>query len=177
MQIKKVETGYLKENCYVISIDDACLVIDPGDDFDKIKNIIGNKKVLAVLITHYHFDHIGALNDVVKEYNPIVIDYKNDKDQIIGPFKFEIIDTKGHKEDSVSYYFKKDKIMFVGDFLFKKAIGRCDLKGGNVNDMIKSIEKIKKYDKDIVIYPGHGSSTTLERELNENLYLKGELYE
>ena len=177
MNIKKIETGYLKENCYIIFKDNCCLVVDPGDDYYKIKKEIENKNVLAVLITHYHFAHIGALQDILEEYNPIVLDYKSDKKQNIGPFKFEIIDTKGHKEDAVTYYFKEDKIMFTGDFLFKETIGRCDLDGGNLKGMLNSLNKIKKYDNSITIYPGHGDCTTLEYEIKNNPYLKGEFYE
>ena len=112
MKVEKIETGYLKENCYVISINDECLVVDPGDEFDKIKELIGDKKVLACLITHYHFDHIGCINDIKKEYNCNIIDYKNDKLQTIGPFNFEIIENKGHTNDSVSFYFKDENIMY-----------------------------------------------------------------
>ena len=65
-----------------------------------------------------------------------------------------------------------EKIMFVGDFIFKGTIGRCDLKGGNINDMKRSINLIKKYDKKIKLYPGHGDYTTLEYEMNNNLYMR-----
>lgn len=177
MKVERVETGYLKENCYVISIGNQLLVIDPGDDFLKIKSLIGNRKVLGVLITHYHFDHVGALQEVMDLYKVPVIDYRSNKSQSIGPFKFEIIKTPGHKEDCVTYYFKDDEIMFVGDFIFKDSIGRCDLDGGNVSDMKKSIDKIKKYDKKIVMYPGHGDKTSLEYELKNNIYMKGDLNE
>ena len=47
--------------------------------------------------------------------------------------------------DSITFYFKEDKVMFVGDFIFKDSIGRCDLSGGSINDMKKSIDIIKKY--------------------------------
>ena len=67
MEINKIVTGALDENCYVISDDKTCLVVDPGDDFENIKEIIGDKKVLAVLITHSHFDHIGALRNFLKK--------------------------------------------------------------------------------------------------------------
>ena len=60
--------------------------------------------------------------------------------------------------------------MFTGDFLFRGSIGRCDL-GGSEEDMVKSIEKIKKYDEDIVIYPGHGESSDLASEFKWNIYL------
>ena len=67
--------------------------------------------------------------------------------------------------------------MFVGDFIFKGTIGRCDLKGGNVNDMKKSINLIKMYDKKIKLYPGHGEYTYLGYELENNKYIKGDFYE
>lgn len=177
MKIKKVEVGYLEENCYVISINDECLIIDPGDEFLKIKKLINNKKVLGILITHYHFDHIGALEEAKKEYNVHIIDYKSNVVQKIGLFNFEIIKTPGHKEDAVTYYFKDDKVMFVGDFIFEGSIGRCDLEGGNFEDMKKSISKIKEYDKDITLYPGHGNATTLKYEIENNPYMKGDFDE
>ena len=177
MKIECVKTCYLAENCYVIGINNYALVIDPGDDFIKIKDLIGDKKVLAALITHYHFDHVGALDDVINFYKVPVIDYKSDKNQEIGPFKFEIIKTPGHKEDAVTYYFKEDKVMFVGDFIFKESIGRCDLAGGDFSDMVKSIDKIKTYDKNITLYPGHGDKTSLDYELKNNPYMKGDYYE
>ena len=177
MNIECVKTGYLEENCYILTIDDKCLIIDPGDDFIKIKEKVGSKKVLKVLVTHYHFDHIGALDDVKKCYNVDVIDNKSLHIQSIGPFNFEIIDTKGHKDDSVTYYFKDYKIMFVGDFIFEGSIGRCDMPGGNIIDMKESINKIKKYDKDIILYPGHGNRTSILNELKNNIYFKGDFNE
>lgn len=174
MLIEKVETGYLSENCYVISIGNDSLVIDPGDDFDKIKKLIAGKNVLSVLITHYHFDHVGVLDEILKNYNVSVTNYKSSINQNIGPFSFEIIKTPGHKEDAVTYYFKEEKVMFVGDFIFKGTIGRCDLEGGDFNEMLLSINKIKEYDKRITLYPGHGNKTTIKEELETNYYMKGE---
>ena len=60
MNVKCVVTGYLDENCYILSKNGTCLIVDPGDDFLKIKEAIGDDKVLGVLITHSHVDHIGA---------------------------------------------------------------------------------------------------------------------
>ena len=176
MDIKCIKTGYLEENCYIISKEDNCLVVDPGDDASKIIDEIGEKNVLGVLITHYHFDHIGALDELKERYNVEVIDYKNRKN-LIGNFNFEIIDTKGHKEDAVSYYFKEEKIMFVGDFIFEGTIGRCDLPGGNFEEMKKSLFNLKKLDKNIILYPGHGNKTTIERELLNNPYLRSDIDE
>ena len=163
MKINKVVVGPLETNCYIISINDKCLVIDPGDEIDKIKISIGTKKVIGVIVTHYHFDHIGALSYFDKN---IIYDINNLKEGLnkIDEFVFEVIYTKGHKEDLISIYFKEEKVMFVGDFIFKNGIGRVDLPGGDILEMQKSLSKIKKYDKDIIIYPGHGDYTKIKDE-------------
>lgn len=174
MNIKCIKTGILEENCYVISIDCNVLIIDPGDSYEKIVNEIGDKKVLSILITHYHFDHVGALEDILRVYDVPVIDYRSSKINKVGPFNFEIIDTKGHKEDCVTYYFRDYKVMFTGDFIFKGTIGRCDLFGGDFDLMMKSLKNIRKYNKDITLYPGHGDKTTINDELLNNYYLRGD---
>lgn len=165
MKINRVVVGPLETNCYIITIDNKCLVIDPGDEIDKIKEIIGNKEVVGVIITHYHFDHIGALDNFDKS---LILDKSNleEKEYNINNFNFEIIYTPGHKDDSITIYFKEENIMFTGDFIFKGTIGRMDLPGGSQKDMINSLEKMKKYNKDIKIYPGHGESTYLYNEID-----------
>ncbi len=169
-----IKTGYLKENCYVISYDEKCLIVDPGDDFYKIKKLVGENEVLAILVTHYHVDHVGALEDCLKAYNVNVIDYRNYGKVKVGPFYFEIIRTPGHKNDAVTYYFRDEKVMFVGDFIFKGSIGRCDLPGGDILEMKNSLKNIKKYDGNIILYPGHGYPTLLKDEFLNNPYMKDE---
>jgi len=161
MQIETIEVGDLNTNCYLLNINNEVVIIDPGDEFDKIKKAVNNRKVVGVLITHFHFDHIGALEEIIGYYN-VDTNKVNSSN-----FKFEIIETPGHTEDSKTYYFKQDKIMFVGDFIFKNGIGRCDLKGGNSKAMSESIDKIKKYNS-CIIYPGHGDKTKLEDEKKNN---------
>ncbi len=173
MKIEKVEVGYLETNCYIVSIDDKCLIIDPGDEIDKIINKIDNLKPVGIIITHYHFDHIGALNKLIDKYNVKVIDYKlEEKEYNIDKFKFKIIHTKGHDNTCITIYFEKEKIMFVGDFIFKDSIGRTDLENGNNFDMFASINKIKQYPDDIMLYPGHGDITNLGYEKENNIYFK-----
>lgn len=170
MKISKIVVGSLKENCYILSIEDKILVVDPGDEYSKIKEKIEGKKLLGVLITHHHFDHVGALSELLEEYPVPLYDAKTkDKEVLIHPFHFKIISTQGHTNDSVTFYFEDDKIMFTGDFLFKQSIGRTDL-GGNDDDMRKSIQKIKEY-PDVLIYPGHGDETTLNFEKKFNPFL------
>lgn len=164
MNVKTIVVGSLDTNCYILTKNGHALIIDPGDEYDKIISNIGDNKIDGVIITHYHFDHIGALNYFDKN---LILDRNNldEKEYNIGNFKFNVIYTPGHKEDSITIYFKEDKIMFTGDFIFKNAIGRTDLPGGSDIDMLKSLNKIRNYPKDIIIYPGHGLSTILSHEL------------
>ncbi len=174
MEIKRVITGALDENCYVLIENKTCLIIDPGDDYQKIKEAIGENKVLGVLITHSHFDHIGALRNFLTKRSIKIFKRSNleEKEYTIGDFKFECLYTPGHSKDSVTFYFKEENVMFVGDFVFKNSIGRTDLPGGNNKEMIESITKLLKYTEDIKLYPGHREITTLESEKQNNPYLK-----
>lgn len=174
MKIETIKVGYLETNCYILIKDDKCLIIDPGDESDKIISKIGNLKVEGIIITHYHFDHIGALDDIKNKYNTLVYDISNleEKQYNISGFIFDVIYTKGHHETCITIYFKQEQIMFTGDFLFKEGIGRTDLETGNYDDMRNSLNKIKKYPKATMIYPGHGNTSTLEYEFLYNYYLK-----
>ncbi len=167
MDIKQIKVGYLHTNCYILIIENDAIIIDPGDEFEKIEQQTKNKKIQAILITHNHQDHIGAIHKFknIKKY-----DYSNTEEKTykIKKFEFEVIRTKGHTSDSVTYYFKKQNTMFVGDFIFQNSIGRTDLETGNIEEMKKSINKIKTYPPKTKIYPGHGNTTTLYKELKNN---------
>ena len=107
MKIEKIVTGLLDENCYVLKKDNTCLVVDPGDDYQKIKEAVGDAKVLAVLLTHSHFDHIGALRNFLTKRS-VKIFKKSSVEETgiqIGDFDFQVIFTPGHSKDSISFYF------------------------------------------------------------------------
>lgn len=160
MDIKRVIVGPLETNCYILTIGNECVIIDPGDEFDKIKEEVGDKKVVGCLVTHFHQDHIYVLEEVLSKYDVEVNKVKSKK------FKYETIATPGHTSESQTFYFKKINTMFTGDFIFKNSIGRTDL-GGNDYDMINSLEMIKKYPDETIIYPGHGEKTILKDEKNQ----------
>lgn len=163
MNVKTIVVGPLEENCYIVEKGDICIIIDPGDEAKKIIDNI-DKTVVGILITHYHFDHVGALEELKLKYNIVENNYDIDE------FDFDVIDTPGHTSDSKTYYFKNDNVMFVGDFLFKNSIGRMDLPTGSVDDMKKSLDMIFNYPKDVVVYPGHGEKTTLGDEEKNRLF-------
>ena len=174
MKLDIVRVGELKCNCYIIDHDGCVLVIDPGDEYNKIVDKIGDRKVSGVVVTHHHFDHDGCVDEIVNKYGCKMYDRYNLVEGIneIDGFVFEVIYTPGHKEDLITLYFKEEKWMFCGDFIFKDTIGRCDLEGSNISDMIKSIDKIKRYERDIIIYPGHGVYTKLGYEIDNNIYFR-----
>lgn len=174
MEIRKVVVGALEENCYVLIKNDTCLIVDPGAEYNKIKEVIGDNKVLGVLITHSHFDHIGALRNFLTKRSVKIFKRSNleEKEYTLGDFTFECIYTPGHSKDSVTFYFKENNTMFIGDFIFKDSIGRTDLPGGDSKEMEQSIEKIKKYSPTIIIYPGHEEESTLGDEFRNNPFLK-----
>ena len=173
MNIDKIVIGPLEENCYLIEKNNKYLLVDPGEDLEKILDFIKEKEILGILITHNHHDHIGSLKYLQDRFNYKTYQYNNLKEGTISiePFNINIIFTPGHTSDSITYYFKDEKIMITGDFLFKNTIGRCDLETSSILDMQKSINKIKEYPNDIKIYPGHGQSTTLGSEKEFNPYL------
>ena len=86
MEIKCVVTGYLDENCYILSKNGNCLIVDPGDEFLKIKEAIGDDKVLGVLITHSHVDHIGALRNFLTKRSIKIFKRSNLEEKETNPY-------------------------------------------------------------------------------------------
>lgn len=182
------------------SSKEAALVDCSSMDDDILLELKKNGATLKyVLLTHGHFDHISGLNDLPKNvkvlmhkldsewveqvntYLPMIgmpsmeipkIDqYISEEDIIkLGETEIRIIHTPGHTQGGVCYYTKGN--LFSGDTIFKESVGRCDLPGGNFDQIIKSIEeKIFTLPKDTIIYPGHGKSTTVEWEIEHNCYM------
>ncbi|TDM04344.1 MBL fold metallo-hydrolase [Macrococcus carouselicus] len=205
MKVHTLSLGPIQTNCYIIENEEAVLIIDPGAEVEKIQSLIQklDKPLEAILLTHAHFDHIGAVDDLVtltdkkvymgdeekywlsdpssngsekfKSYGleeilirtkPVVIRPGSKK---IGSFQFTVIHTPGHSPGSLSFVFNDFAI--VGDTLFKEGIGRTDLKEGNMQTLMNSIEQLLELGDDMLIYPGHGPKTTIEYERENNPYL------
>lgn len=175
VNVKVIVVGSLQTNCYILERGESVLIIDPGSDASLIaSNIPSNKKVLGIIITHSHDDHTGALKELMDKYNTRLYNGHNlsEGHHVIDNFSFDVLHTPGHLDDSISIYFKEDKIMFVGDFIFKGGIGRTDLPGASAYDMKQSIKKILNYPKDITLMPGHFGVTLLGDEIdNLNYFL------
>ena len=119
MEVMCVVVGPLDENCYILKKNNTCLVIDPGDDYLKIKESIGEDKVIGVLITHSHFDHVGALRHFISKRG-IKIFKKSispEGEYEIKDFKFKVIETPGHAKDEITFYFEEENLMFDGFYI------------------------------------------------------------
>ncbi len=201
MQIDTLVVGALKTNCYVLSERGQCIVIDAGGDGSKIASHIRERGLWLnyILATHCHFDHIAAVEMLRKKFDSpfhvhrdeaamlssasemamqflgISIDHISDPDGFISDDKYIIgetdlkpLHTPGHTEGSVS--FLTEGILFSGDTLFRGSIGRTDI-GGSLELMRNTIEKIRGFDNDLLVYPGHGQSTTIGEEKRSNPFL------
>lgn len=196
-KISQVVVGMYQTNCYIIQSNGHVCIIDPGKKADRIALAIDEGDVVdAIVLTHGHFDHIGAVDDLVKQYHCPV--YINRDDEIllkdttlntangftatvasavtylqegamkIGNFEFECYFAPGHTEGSTLIQYKNH--LFTGDVLFLEGIGRTDLYGGNMAKMRQSLRMIASMNPEIIVYPGHGDLTTIEHELQMNPY-------
>lgn len=188
MKIQTIVTGMIRENCYVVSDDNGkAAVVDPGDDTAKIISYIddNNLDVEWILITHPHFDHIGALVPVKEHTGAKVAVGAADAEGIrfapdlackegdvikAGDLAFHVIETPGHTPGGVCYICGDS--MFSGDTLFMESIGRSDLAGGDFGQMRQTLVKLRDlpYD-DLTVYPGHMEATTLQHERQYNPFM------
>lgn len=193
MTVKSIVTGPISVNTYIIINKKECIVIDPGANYSGIMEEIGdNIKVVAVLLTHGHFDHIGAVSEfqnmginiyihqldenklsnqklLAAYYGMTLTDlhtdkllYGNEMMNLAG-LEVKIIHTPGHTSGCVVYII--NDCIFSGDTLFYESYGRCDLFDGDFYSIKESIiNKIFALNNDYTVYPGHGISTTLSHE-------------
>ena len=197
MLIKTIPVGQLEENCYIVTNEKAleCVVIDPGDESNTILDYLEDNslKCRAIMITHGHYDHVGAVDAIAEETGATV--YMNSRDDTGGrsshlPYRlpqggisyddgdlideagmrFEIIATPGHTPGGVTI--RCERALFTGDTLFRGSCGRVDLDGSVPLDEMLSLKRLCSLEGDYEVYPGHMDSTTLERERMFNFYCR-----
>lgn len=182
--IKQLCNGPVQGNTYVIGQLGECYIIDPGYDYNLIIQYVESHyhKVKAILLTHGHFDHCGAVDEVAEHFccqtymdlQDMMFIATPDKplsNQLFGmqlTLKTPITDiqqfhdenvlvlpTPGHSKGSVSFVFKDSKALFSGDCVFEYDIGRVDLPGGDFKEMLESLKLIATLPDDYTVYPGH----------------------
>ena len=195
LKIHTLTLGLYQTNCYIVHNESSktCIVIDPGYAADTILNraaLLG-LEIEAILLTHGHFDHVGAVRQIAADTDCKV--YLHEKELSLpaamtdGPLYYtdlygaegtlsvagldiKVIHTPGHTPGSVCLM--AGDTIFSGDTLFAGSMGRCDFPGSNIFDMRKSLRKLRDLPGDYRVLPGHAEDTTLEYERKTNPYLR-----
>ena len=174
MKLKVAVSHEMGENCYFVideNTNDA-IVIDPGDEADKLCRIVDREQlnVMAICLTHCHFDHAGAAERLKKHTNapificrgeeivaestsynlsamfgkPFTVPYDKVLDEgdsfKFGSLEFKVILTPGHTPGGGCFYFENEGVLFSGDTLFYMSVGRTDFPGGDSNALLASIK-------------------------------------
>lgn len=193
MEIYTLPLGQLEANCYIVSGQPGrCAVIDPGGDAEKLFERLAAWGLIpeAVLLTHRHFDHVGAADAVAQRFAcPIYLHAgdaafsfpmlfgrvgeslpmdEGDNLSIAG-LTFTVLHTPGHSAGSVCLLC--ENALFTGDTLFAGGCGRVDFPGSAPRDMRASLRRLAAIPENYAIYPGHGESSTLAEERTSNPYL------
>ena len=176
MKIYAIQVGEIYTNCYLILNEDTreIIIVDPGDDAERISEKIRELegRPVAVFLTHGHYDHILAVNDLREAYPAIEV-YIGEKDAamlkddslnctcygtriIVEPdhlvregtvidlagFHCTVMHTPGHTAGSLCYYYEDQHVLFAGDTLFYRSYGRTDLPTGSNREMVTSLVRL-----------------------------------
>ena len=195
LKIDVKELGIYFVNCYLIREEQSksCVVIDPGGHANKVlKYLEDNGLTLeAILLTHGHFDHVGAVKEL---HEKTLCKVYLHTDDLMLPENFtsgslfytheygegdvlelagltiKVMHTPGHTEGSVCLLV--DDVIFSGDTLFCHSCGRTDLPGGDPDAIMKSLARLKALEGDYRVLPGHNRATTLAIEREYNPFMK-----
>ena len=176
LELQKCIVGSVSTNCYLLKNKETgeMLIIDPGDNAGKIEQKILEMqgKPIAILLTHGHFDHILAAEEIRKKYNvPIYADQKEEKTlqdarinltayqgngytlkadvyltdlqvEELAGFSVQMIETPGHTVGSCCYYLKDEDVLFSGDTVFCGSVGRTDFPGSSSATIVNSLHRL-----------------------------------
>lgn len=205
MHIDKFSTPGMGENIYLVwdGTTKEALLIDPGAPMQRLDKVIEETgvKLLAILLTHGHSDHILGCEHYQKKYGLPIYCHQDDQDMLerskynhskeifgieytideafyfaegrlnIGSFAIDVIHTPGHSKGS-SCFLIKDQL-FSGDTLFKLGVGRYDLYGGDEGKLMHSVKhKLFLLPEEVVVHPGHGVKTSIGYEKAHNPFIR-----
>jgi hydroxyacylglutathione hydrolase len=204
LAVDRYELGPIGTNCYVVRTDrktSEAVVVDPGAEAAQLRLELArtHAQCVAILITHGHYDHLGAVADLaeatgapvhmsaderplledvnsftppgvrLRPYTPDVL-LSGDETLELAGITFETVRVPGHSPAHLAYY--ADSALFSGDVLFAGSVGRTDLPGGDWETLVASIRSLTdRFPPETIVYPGHGPETTLGVELARNPFL------
>lgn len=199
MERTTISVGEFEVNCSILSRGGKALVVDPGAEGERIIATLEKAGLAAeaILLTHGHFDHIGAIADLQRRWPGVpVYVHPEDAKILVHPLNrmeplypaipmpsdvrdcreldgVQAIETPGHTPGGVCYYFKGDSLLLSGDTLFAGSVGRTDFPGGSMPTLMASIRKLAaELPDDTLVVPGHGPETTIGAEKAGNPFLQ-----
>lgn len=175
LKVEQLVVGAVMTNCYIAVNTETKegFVVDPGDGAKRLGDYIKDNgiQLQAILLTHGHFDHAGAAEELAKEFGVSIYAHQEEKETLNNPsinlsgmvgahvpyeadkyvteqtvidvcgFSIEVFHTPGHTKGGCCYYMKEEKALFSGDTLFCNSIGRTDFPGGSGATLLRSIEE------------------------------------
>jgi hydroxyacylglutathione hydrolase len=204
LAVDALQLGQIGTNCYLVRADRSAaeaVVVDPGADAPEIRLALARSGATcaAILLTHSHFDHFGALADLaegtgapvwlpegeldvfrrpqdffpgipIRPYDGEATLLSGGETVEAGGVSFQVQFVPGHAPGHLAYY--ADGSLFSGDVLFAGSVGRTDLPFGDWDTLLESIRTlVERYPPETVVYSGHGPPTTLGAELARNPFL------
>lgn len=201
LQVETLVVGPLSTNCYVVSSGGEALIVDPGWDAERVLRAVSGMKVVGIVATHGHFDHVGAVEELKRRLGVEFVIHRLDEGLLdvavnhgerfglrferprpdrfieegerieLGGVEIEVIHTPGHSPGSVCL--RGAFTLFSGDTLFMGSVGRTDIFGGSFEQLERSIrDKLYVLDDATVVYPGHGPATTIGFEKRHNPFVR-----
>lgn len=201
MYFDTVEVAPLMTNCYLVGdeTEKLCAVVDPGGSADRVLAMIERSGMTPamILLTHGHFDHVGGVAGILAKYPDLPV-YCHEKELLpalkgleqfffphagenqrtygegdtlqLGALPIRVLHTPGHSGGSVTLLV--EDLMLCGDTLFAGSMGRCDLPGGSEDTIFDSLRRLAALPGNYKVLPGHGESSTLEKERTTNFYMR-----
>lgn len=203
VKVNTLPLGPLQTNCYIVHEESAssCVVVDPAYAPDTILDFAKRQglTIEAIALTHGHFDHVGAVEDLLAKTGCALWLHEGDYHMRRDPMNnylyplhdkelpgirfcedgteisaagltFTVLHTPGHSRGSVCY--RTENVLLSGDTLFAGGCGRTDLPGGDWATILTSLADLTELEDSLKVFPGHGESTTLAQEKQYNPYMR-----
>lgn len=191
--VKQILIGPMMNFAYIVADKSTreAAIIDPGWEANRLISEVKKEGFFLryILATHTHFDHVGAVLEIARKGSAKIfvhteesgafdgsfgVQTVNEGDRIkVGSLDVEVLHTPGHSPGSVCYIV--DHALFPGDTLFIDSIGRTDLEGGNIEEMYKSLSRLRQLPDGMVVFPGHHygprETATIGEQKKTNIYL------